>query len=119
MSFRHQLECPSLPFNVQAVNFVPADWLRYGAASMLRYRSFRKPSVLCHEELLLRVVREGSPVAAFWAARELERAVRDEARLRYHLWACVRSRSPSSFIIIIVISPFLVEPCAKASSERV
>lgn len=64
-------------------------------------------------------MREGSPVAAFWAARELERAVRDEARLRYHLWACVRSRSPSSFIIIIVISPFLVEPCAKASSERV
>jgi hypothetical protein len=76
---------------MQAVNFVPADWLRYGAASMLRYRSFRKPSVLCHEELLLRVVREGSPVAAFWAARELQRAVREEARLRYHLWACVRS----------------------------
>ena len=69
---------------------MPGDWLRFGAASMLRYRSFRKPSVLCHEELLLTVAREGSATAAYWAARELERAVRDEAHLRYHLWACVR-----------------------------
>jgi [histone H3]-trimethyl-L-lysine4 demethylase len=76
--------------SAEAVNFVPSDWLRFGAASMLRYRAFRKPSVLCHEQLLLDVVREGSGVTAFWATRELERAVNEEAQLRYNLWASVR-----------------------------
>jgi [histone H3]-trimethyl-L-lysine4 demethylase len=37
--FNHGLNC------AEAVNFAPADWLRYGAASTLRYRTFRKPSV--------------------------------------------------------------------------
>ena len=75
----------------EAVNFVPSDWLRFGAASMLRYRSFRKPSVLCHEELLLDVVASGSDGAAFWAARELERVIAEETQLRYTLWASVRT----------------------------
>jgi JmjC domain, hydroxylase len=83
------LHNPPLPMQV---NFVPADWMRFGAASMLRYRAFRKPSVLCHEQLLLDVVNEGGPRTKFWAARELERAVTEEAQLRYNLWAAVRTR---------------------------
>ena len=39
----------------EAVNFAPADWLRFGAASTERYRSFRKPSVVSHEQLLMKV----------------------------------------------------------------
>ena len=74
----------------EAVNFVPADWLRFGAASLLRYRAFRKPSVLAHEELLLHVVRDESPLTGFWLARELERAVEEEGQLRSNLWAQVR-----------------------------
>lgn len=30
----------------EAVNFAPADWLRYGAAALGRLRHFRKPCVV-------------------------------------------------------------------------
>ena len=39
----------------EAVNFAPADWLRFGRLSCERYRSFRKPSLLSHDWLLLKV----------------------------------------------------------------
>ena len=39
----------------EAVNFAPGDWLRYGQPSCERYHSYRKPSVLSHEWLLLKV----------------------------------------------------------------
>ena len=39
----------------EAVNFAPADWLRFGELSRERYRAFRKPSLLCHEWLLSKV----------------------------------------------------------------
>ena len=39
----------------EAVNFAPGDWLRYGQPSCERYHAYRKPSVLSHEWLLLKV----------------------------------------------------------------
>lgn len=39
----------------EAVNFAPADWLRFAPLSLERYRSFRKPPLLSHEWLLLKV----------------------------------------------------------------
>ena len=38
----------------EAVNFAPADWLRFGAAGCARYRAHRKPSLLCYEWLVLK-----------------------------------------------------------------
>lgn len=45
----------------EAVNFAPADWLRFGELSRERYRAFRKPSLLCHEWLLFKVSRSLTP----------------------------------------------------------
>lgn len=45
----------------EAVNFAPADWLRFAPLSLERYRSFRKPSLLSHEWLLLKVNYLQSP----------------------------------------------------------
>ena len=39
----------------EAVNFAPADWLRFGAASTERIRGFRKQPILAHSWLLLKV----------------------------------------------------------------
>ena len=39
----------------EAVNFAPSDWLRFGEASVERFRSFRKQPVLSHSWLLLKV----------------------------------------------------------------
>ena len=39
----------------EAVNFAPPDWLRFGAPSVERFRSFRKQPVLSHAWLLLQV----------------------------------------------------------------
>lgn len=47
----------NMGFNcAEAVNFAPADWLRFGELSRERYRAFRKPSLLCHEWLLFKVI---------------------------------------------------------------
>lgn len=79
----------------EAVNFVPADWLRFGAASQLRYRAFRKPGVLCHEELLLDATsRNESALTSYWVRPELSRVVDEEIQLRYNLWAAVRPSPP-------------------------
>ena len=48
----------------EAVNFAPADWLRYGGASAARQRAFRKPSLLSYERLLFRV---GPPCLSLFA----------------------------------------------------
>lgn len=46
----------NMGFNcAEAINFAPPDWLRFGGAACERYRSFRKPSLLCHEWLLFKV----------------------------------------------------------------
>ncbi len=44
----------------EAVNFAPADWLRFGAAGCARYRAHRKPSLLCYEWLVLKARRRGA-----------------------------------------------------------
>ena len=36
----------------EAVNFVPPDWLRFQRTSVNRYKMFRKPGVLSHDELI-------------------------------------------------------------------
>lgn len=46
----------------EAVNFAPADWLRFAALSCERYRSYRKPPLLCHEWLLLKVCAGWAPI---------------------------------------------------------
>lgn len=45
----------------EAVNFAPADWLRFGAAGCALYRAHRKPSLLCYEWLVLKA----RPLGAF------------------------------------------------------
>ena len=46
----------NMGFNcAEAVNFAPADWFRFGSAGTERFRTFRKPSVVSHEGLLLKV----------------------------------------------------------------
>ncbi len=46
----------NMGFNcAEAVNFAPADWLRFGGLACERYRAFRKPPLLCHEWLLFKV----------------------------------------------------------------
>jgi len=48
----------NMGFNcAEAVNFAPADWFRFGSAGTERFRTFRKPSVVSHEGLLLKVGR--------------------------------------------------------------
>ena len=52
----------------EAVNFAPADWLRFGEAGCARYRSHRKPSLLCYEWLVLKArprMRAGHPDPGF------------------------------------------------------
>ena len=39
----------------EAVNLAPADWLRFGASSLARYRRYKRPCVVSHEEMLLKV----------------------------------------------------------------
>ncbi len=52
----------NMGFNcAEAVNFAPADWLRFGELSQERYRAFRKPSLLCHEWLLFKVMCSLTP----------------------------------------------------------
>lgn len=47
----------NMGFNcAEAVNFAPADWFRFGSAGTERFRTFRKPSVVSHERLLLKVL---------------------------------------------------------------
>ncbi|CAL8461880.1 g1411 [Coccomyxa elongata] len=79
----------------EAVNFAPADWLRFAPLSLERYRSFRKPSLLSHEWLLLKVAREEtSPDASFFVHRDLQRVIQEEREWRFKLWSqgCLRSR---------------------------
>ena len=46
----------NMGFNcAEAVNFAPADWFRFGRPGTERFRNFRKPSVVSHEGLLLKV----------------------------------------------------------------
>lgn len=46
----------NMGFNcAEAVNFAPADWFRFGRPGTERFRNFRKPSVVSHEGLLMKV----------------------------------------------------------------
>ena len=83
-------------FNVaEAVNFAPPDWLRFGRDGAERYRDYRKPSVLCHDELLC-VAAADAPTGGDGevAPRDLRRTVAEERAAREALVAAgvVRSR---------------------------
>jgi histone demethylase JARID1 len=57
----------------EAVNFVPPDWLRFSQVSVDRYRTFRKPGVLSHDELLVDAARNAPPgPLAAWLLPELK-----------------------------------------------
>ena len=79
----------------EAVNFAPPDWLRFGVEGVERYRFYRKPSVLCHDELLC-VAAADSPSAevARWLVGDLKRLCNEERTAREQLMAdgVVRSR---------------------------
>lgn len=73
----------------EAVNFAPADWLRFGAMSNSRLRHFRQPSVISHERLVLRVAAspEISARTSYWVHKELGRVIEEETLMRTKLWA--------------------------------
>ena len=84
-------------FNVaEAVNFAPPDWLRFGRDGAERYRDYRKPSVLCHDELLCVAAADAptGPETAKWLLGDLRRTVAEERAAREALVAAgvVRSR---------------------------
>jgi hypothetical protein len=54
----------------------------------VRYRHFRKPCVVSHERVLLKVAQsEPSARTSFWVARELRRVIDEEWLMRGRLWA--------------------------------
>ena len=84
-------------FNVaEAVNFAPADWLRFARFGVERYRSFNKPSVLCHDELLCVAACDDviGAEAAKWLLSDLKQTLAEERTGREKLVAngVVRSR---------------------------
>ena len=91
----------------ESVCFAPADWLRFGAMSVSKYRLFRKRGVFSHEGLVVRtataaVTAAGSaagnnPISARtcrWIGQEMHRITEEEGVLRAKLWSegLVRSR---------------------------
>ena len=89
--------------------------------------------MLCHEQLLLDVVNEGSGTTKRWAARELQRATSEEAQLRCNLWAAVRTpdtafscllvtcyqevatRVMFDVLFFVSVAQPSTEPCARSS----
>lgn len=70
----------------EAVNFAPAYWLTFGAAACERLRAFRKPPVVCHEWLLLKVAETGAAgETALRSAQDLRRVVDEETEWRCRL----------------------------------
>ena len=83
-------------FNVsEEVCFAPPDWLRFGNDAVERYRFYRKPSVLCHDELAC-VVAADDPSAevAKWLVSDIKRITHDERAGREQLFTdgVVRSK---------------------------
>ena len=74
-------------FNVaEAVNFAPPDWLRFGCDGVERYRLYRKPSVLCHDELLCVAAADSpSEEVARWLVGDLKRLTNEERAAREQL----------------------------------
>ena len=74
-------------FNVaEAVNFAPPDWLRFGYDGVERYRLYRKPSVLCHDELLCVAAADSpSEETARWLIGDLRRLTNEERGAREQL----------------------------------
>ncbi|KAM0057636.1 putative pectin lyase/virulence factor [Helianthus debilis subsp. tardiflorus] len=50
----------------EAVNFAPADWLPYAGSGAERYRHYRRPAVLSHEQLLYGVVKVYDFTSIIW-----------------------------------------------------
>jgi histone demethylase JARID1 len=73
----------------ESVNVAPADWLRFGAMSVSRYRHFKKPPVISHERLLIRAARSDDITArtSYWVHKELARVVEEETVMRAKMWA--------------------------------
>ena len=63
----------------ESVNFTPADWEPYGAASTERLQAFRKQPCFSHDELLLTAANRDSTIStARWLAPALERVCERE-----------------------------------------
>ncbi|DBA83815.1 TPA: hypothetical protein ACH3X1_006338 [Trebouxia sp. C0004] len=72
----------------RAVNFAPAGWFRFESAGTKRFRTFKKPSVVSHEGLLLKVAEtDDSPETCFWAKQDLQRVIAEERQWRCKLWS--------------------------------
>ena len=72
----------------EAVNFAPPDWLRFGLDGVERYRFYRKPSVLCHDELLcVAAADDPSEEVARWLLNDLKRMTAEEHNAREQLVA--------------------------------
>ena len=72
----------------EAVNFAPPDWLRFGLDGVERYRFYRKPSVLCHDELLCAAANDSpSEELARWLVGDLRRMLAEERGAREQLVA--------------------------------
>ncbi|KIW07093.1 hypothetical protein, variant [Verruconis gallopava] len=67
----------------EAVNFAPADWEPFGAASIIRLQDYRRQPVFCHEELLMSAAaRDHSIKTAKWLGPALQRMLDRELKIR-------------------------------------
>ncbi|KAL8141640.1 hypothetical protein V2J09_014672 [Rumex salicifolius] len=79
--FNYGLNC------AEAVNFAPADWLPHGGFGAELYKRYHKAVVLCHEELLCVVAKNGyDSKASPYLHQELLRVFSKEKHLREMLW---------------------------------
>ena len=86
-SFNCGLNC------TESVNFVPADWLPEGSASVERNRSYAKRSLFSHDELVCRVANNPSSSIAPHLWPEIARLYAEEANGRAELFASGVTRS--------------------------
>lgn len=85
------LPLPSCTYNILYCSppTPPLPFLSHPLAlPQARYRKYKKPCVIAHEEMLLKVAQlDASPLASYWVQRELRRVVEEEAVMRAKLWA--------------------------------
>lgn len=91
-----------LGFNLsESLKIAPPDWLRFGAMSVSRLRSFQQKGAFCHDLLIINAAqacrslldKNGSTMKCFpsitasrWVAREMQRIQEEECILRSKLW---------------------------------
>lgn len=72
----------------EAVNFATSDWISHGSDASERYRSYARSAVFSHDRLtftLARYLEEHSLASCIMLAKELERVISEELRLRTRL----------------------------------